>query len=307
VNFRRGGASEQAGGSIVKKAGTALELLALAMIAGLLAWPASDAAGQGAAAPPDGLSGATSHEPLDMPLELPARDGGSPLERLRAAYSGAIAAVEGAECAATVVMSDGARLVWNDGAEKDFETLLAKPDLEDMFHWPYPAGEMAAPPAEKSDPGRVRVFDFFAAVYGGSPKAVKANLVKVPWLPSKGGVPVRFNAKNGAADALAKVSAELEALPAELLPYVVRRAGSYSWRAIAGTNRPSAHGFGIAVDIATKRADYWRWAKRVDGLFVYRNRIPYAIVAAFERHGFIWGGKWYHYDTMHFEYRPELL
>jgi hypothetical protein len=31
------------------------------------------------------------------------------------------------------------------------------------------------------------------------------------------------------------------------------------------------------------------------------------IVDVFEKHGFIWGGKWYHYDTMHFEYRPELL
>jgi peptidoglycan LD-endopeptidase CwlK len=31
------------------------------------------------------------------------------------------------------------------------------------------------------------------------------------------------------------------------------------------------------------------------------------IVAIFEKHGFIWGGKWYHYDTMHFEYRPELM
>ena len=26
----------------------------------------------------------------------------------------------------------------------------------------------------------------------------------------------------------------------------------------------------------------------------------------FEKHGFIWGGKWDHFDTMHFEYRPEL-
>ena len=26
-----------------------------------------------------------------------------------------------------------------------------------------------------------------------------------------------------------------------------------------------------------------------------------------EKHGFIWGGKWYHYDTMHFEYRPEII
>jgi hypothetical protein len=21
----------------------------------------------------------------------------------------------------------------------------------------------------------------------------------------------------------------------------------------------------------------------------------------------VWGGRWYHYDTMHFEYRPELF
>ncbi|MDD9945395.1 MAG: M15 family metallopeptidase [Myxococcales bacterium] len=35
--------------------------------------------------------------------------------------------------------------------------------------------------------------------------------------------------------------------------------------------------------------------------------MPADVVQAFERHGFIWGGRWYHYDTMHFEYRPELL
>ena len=23
--------------------------------------------------------------------------------------------------------------------------------------------------------------------------------------------------------------------------------------------------------------------------------------------GAIWGGRWFHYDTMHFEYRPELI
>ena len=31
------------------------------------------------------------------------------------------------------------------------------------------------------------------------------------------------------------------------------------------------------------------------------------VVEVFEKHGFIWGGKWYHYDTMHFEYRPEII
>jgi hypothetical protein len=27
----------------------------------------------------------------------------------------------------------------------------------------------------------------------------------------------------------------------------------------------------------------------------------------FEKHGFVCGGKWYHFDTMHFEYRPEII
>jgi hypothetical protein len=35
--------------------------------------------------------------------------------------------------------------------------------------------------------------------------------------------------------------------------------------------------------------------------------MPQEVVAIFEKRGFIWGGKWYHFDTMHFEYRPELL
>ena len=30
-------------------------------------------------------------------------------------------------------------------------------------------------------------------------------------------------------------------------------------------------------------------------------------VRVFEKHWFIRGGRWHHYDTMHFEYRPELL
>ena len=49
-------------------------------------------------------------------------------------------------------------------------------------------------------------------------------------------------------------------------------------------------------------SDYWRWSKSG-----WHNRIQIEIARVFERHGFIWGGRWYHYDTMHFEYRPELL
>ena len=53
---------------------------------------------------------------------------------------------------------------------------------------------------------------------------------------------------------------------------------------------------------------YWQWTKpAADGTYPVKNQIPPEIVAAFERQGFIWGGRWYHYDTMHFEYRPELI
>jgi D-alanyl-D-alanine carboxypeptidase len=53
---------------------------------------------------------------------------------------------------------------------------------------------------------------------------------------------------------------------------------------------------------------YWLRAKPgAGGRIVYKNEIPWEIVRIFEAHGFIGGGKWYYYDTMHFEYRPELI
>ena len=72
----------------------------------------------------------------------------------------------------------------------------------------------------------------------------------------------------------------------------------------------SAHSYGIAVDINIKWSDYWLWSNRgvsETDTISYKNRIPLKIVEIFEDYGFIWGGRWYHYDTMHFEYRPELL
>jgi hypothetical protein len=35
--------------------------------------------------------------------------------------------------------------------------------------------------------------------------------------------------------------------------------------------------------------------------------VPEKVVRSFERHGFVWGGKWLLFDTMHFDYRPEVL
>jgi hypothetical protein len=72
----------------------------------------------------------------------------------------------------------------------------------------------------------------------------------------------------------------------------------------------SAHSFGIAIDLNTAFANYWQWDCKCtaeEAALTFKNNIPQEIIDVFEKHGFIWGGKWYHYDTMHFEYRPELL
>ena len=80
----------------------------------------------------------------------------------------------------------------------------------------------------------------------------------------------------------------------------------FNFRKIANTSRLSMHSFGIAIDINIKKSHYWLWDKKKNR-FKYKNSIPLEIVEIFQKHGFIWGGRWYHYDTMHFEYRPELL
>lgn len=201
-----------------------------------------------------------------------------------------------------------------DGADKSPAAVLEAPDIADMFLARYPAGPLVAPPAPAADPGRARNAAFFNAMYGDCRKGeVAANLVDVVWLPRKSGGRLRMTRINGAAGRLAAVSAELDALPDRFTPYLLPSAGTYNCRPIAGAERASAHGWGIAIDIAVARADYWRWSGRgarppqEDDAVAYRNRIPSEIVAIFEKHGFIWGGKWHHHDTMHFEYRPEIL
>jgi len=62
----------------------------------------------------------------------------------------------------------------------------------------------------------------------------------------------------------------------------------------------------LAIDLNPAYADYWLW-RRSAAAPRPANRIPPEIIEIFEQHGFIWGGRWQQFDTMHFEYRPELL
>lgn len=226
--------------------------------------------------------------------------------RLLAAYPEDLQSIENG----TLIWRDGTRMPLDDGkGAKSFQDWLDAPDVEDMLAVPYTSGDLATPPPKDVDPGRARNQAFFDKVYGDCHKGeVTKNLTTVVWLPQKSGQRLRFAKGNGAAEALQAVSRELDALPARFDAYLIPSAGTYNCRTIAGTNRVSAHGHGIAIDIAVKQSDYWRWNRPgPDGAYAYKNKIPMEIVRIFERNGFIWGGKWHHYDTMHFEYRPELV
>jgi hypothetical protein len=239
-----------------------------------------------------------------------AADPGRAGAALLAAYPDFLERVEGD----VIVWKDGTRMHLDDGkGPKSLEQKLDDPDIEDMFSMPYPTGRTGVPPARDFDPGRVRHAPLFDRMYGNClSENVAKSLVPVVWLPTKAGTRIMFHSANGAAEQLRKVSEELDRLPARYLEFLHPSAGSFNCRPIAGTRRLSAHGYGIAIDIATLRAHYWRWTKPAPGKGSddarrWRNDIPWEIVEVFERHGFIWGGKWYHYDTMHFEYRPELI
>jgi hypothetical protein len=156
------------------------------------------------------------------------------------------------------------------------------------------------------DPGRYRIDAFFMALYGDSESAVAKNCVAVEFC----GNSVKFNGRYGAADALRAVSADLTLLLAQkpdLRSYVNKLAGTFNWRKVAGTERLSNHSFATAIDLNVQKAAYWRWQPPAQLETFSRKNWPTELIEAFERHGFIWGGKWWHFDTMHFEYRPEII
>ena len=177
-----------------------------------------------------------------------------------------------------------------------------------MFLIPYP-NSPGQPPAENFDPGRFRNRAFFDHMYGDCRKGeVEKNLVSLVWLPASWGKRIEFTRINGAAEQLKQVSAEIDALPQEVRRAAYPSAGTYVCRGVADNGQPSMHAYGAAIDLNLGFSNYWLWdAGKNARQIPYRNRMPFEIVTIFQRHGFIWGGAWYHNDTMHFEYRPELL
>jgi hypothetical protein len=250
------------------------------------------------------LAGALTKLPDSLKQSEPLR---TDLQAMFAAYGAYIRSLEvQAPNRVYLVMRDGQKILYDDGRAKNPEEKLRQPDMKDMLSQPYKPGKPAGLTPPDQDPGRIRVGALFNAVYGATAGQVQGNLVMINFA----GARTSFNRENGAAAALTRVGETLSLALARdqgLRSYLFPLAGTYNRRSIAGTERLSPHSWGIAIDL--HKGQYWRWGKGVGPmeLLALQSSYPIEVINAFEKQGFVWGGKWYHYDIMHFEYRPELL
>ena len=194
--------------------------------------------------------------------------------------------------------------VGRDGRRFLYDTLKyseTEPDLSDQIKNKY-TGERCL--TSKNNPGTVRDEEFIKYIYGENQKEVEKNLVCIKWLPSSLNQRVFVNGQGGCSKALQEISDILDKRK-DLKKYLKVNIEGYNWRNVAGSPLLSMHSYGIAIDVCVDYSDYWR--NHIGERYRHRNRVPNEIIQIFEQHGFIWGGTWYYYDTMHFEYRPELF
>lgn len=206
---------------------------------------------------------------------------------------------------AYLIMKSGRRILYDDKRAKTHDEKIASSDIQDMMEQYYPLDTSRKLMESEFDPGRARSYPLLMDVYGNTRQAVESNLKNVR---TNCGT-LQFNSKNGAEGALKEALNELSALSSKSPD--TRRAvfplnGTFNYRNIAGTNLLSPHSFGIAIDLARDSRDYWRWAPRSKGA-ERLSSYPEDIVKIFEKHNFIWGGKWGHFDILHYEYRPEII
>jgi len=252
--------------------------------------------------PPVAAQGCGARDFLSLPLDVgPGQDG--VVWALETAYPDLAVDPE------TRMLRIGAlSLPMGDAPGRPAREVLANPSVLEQFQQTYPLPfDLALRTEPWFDPGRARNDAFFRALYGGTEAETSANLVRVDY---PGAQRARF-AMTTRHCVATQLDAALRAIAAEgpgMDIFFRDIGGSYNWRVIAGTARLSAHSFGIAVDFNTKLGGYWRWSGAQEGnAGAYNNRYPEELVRQMERFGFIWGGKWHHFDGMHFEYRPELI
>jgi hypothetical protein len=192
----------------------------------------------------------------------------------------------------------------DDHNEKSHLGKVRDGDIEDQLSEIYPVGRCYRGRRHHFDPGLIRNMPLFRQAYGSTEHYVKRETETLNWF----GTPIRFSKRHGAARALLRVLAELRKLPPKFHDVLKSPRRTLDWAPIMNTDEISVHAFAIAIDLNPAFSDSWRvFGRRIKNIRRYRNRIYPEVVAIFERHGFIWGGKWQRFETGHFEYRPELI
>jgi hypothetical protein len=204
----------------------------------------------------------------------------------------------------TLRLMNNAVAIVDDGRDKSHLMKRQDADIEDQLSQIYPVGSCFKGRVRDVDPGVMRNEKFFRIAYGNNLHSVRASSEAVDWF----GTEISFSGQNGAARALRRVIDDLKRLPAELQSVVKVPPRTLDWGFIAETDQLDVHSFGIAIDLSDDARNSWhRSGANIGQLRRYNNATPPEVVQVFEKHGFIWGGKWYRFESSHFEYRPELI
>lgn len=224
---------------------------------------------------------------------------------LMIAYPDHVAGVEMNDDNAYLVMTSGKRILYDDKREKTFDEKMTDADIQDMLETLYPLSEINDLLDTNIDPGRARAYSLINEIYGSTEDVITKKLITVDFGKQR----LPFNKEAGAAAALTVVAAgaaDLVKDQPQIADFLYPSSGTFNYRVIAGTNRLSAHAYGIAIDLKSSPDGYWRWASPEEGEKLLKS-YPKDLVRLFEKNGFIWGGKWNHFDLFHFEYRPEII
>jgi hypothetical protein len=183
----------------------------------------------------------------------------------------------------------------------------------DPIFYEYPLGPLEEPPPLLEDP--VRSTDLLEQLFGRTEPYIREHGRSARFLDH------RVFVNDFCREPLARVEEEIRTA-ARTDPAVaawiagLRVVYSFEDKEVAGSASRSYHAFGLALDLIPasygRRQVYWKWSRVYDRQW-YRIPVarryspPQPVIEAFEHHGFVWGGKWSHFDTIHFEYRPEIL
>ena len=208
-----------------------------------------------------------------------------------------------------------AAIHFRDGRMLDAERATdAAADCDPIFY-EYPLGPLVEPP-EPSEEMPVYCTDVLEALWGSHEEEIREHGSSITFLDHK------MFVNDFVIAPLARVERDLRQAARRdrsVARWIAELDITYSFvsRRIAGSPTRSHHGWGLAVDFVPESYDgqhvYWRWSRALDREGWDRIPLeerwspPQAVVETFERHGFVWGGKWARFDMIHFEYRPEII